>query len=171
MSPPIWLLDIDGVVNANKPGWGGPPHRISCAGLVIRWAPAMLRRIRMIHHDCAAQIRWASTWCGFPDQLTRLQLELQLDFPSAFGDRPVSKTWGDLKVEAALAVLAAGRRLVWTDDDEVAAARTLFPVLAQAEADGRALLIAPRSNRGLQPAHLDLIEAFVGSTVDSAVDR
>lgn len=158
--PPVWLLDVDGVLNASKPGWGGPPRKTSVAGLTIRWAPPLVARICALHDAGAVEVRWSTTWCGYPDQLADLGALFRLDLESAFGDRPMSKTWADLKVEAALSVLAEGRRLVWTDDDEVDAARRLFPELAAAEAAGIALLIAPRSNRGLQPEDLDLIETF-----------
>lgn len=90
------------------------------------------------------------------------------DHSRAFGDRPMSKTWAELKVEAALAVLTSGRRLIWTDDGEVDAGRRLYPGIAAAEADGRALLIQPVSRLGLQPGHLGLIEAFAASVPDVA---
>jgi hypothetical protein len=160
--PPIWLLDIDGVINANKPGWSAAPRKTNCAGLTIRWAPKLITRIFNLHHTGTVDVRWSSTWCGYPDQLAELQFRLGLHLKPAFGDRAASKTWGDEKVEAALEVLREGRRLVWTDDDEVDAGRELFPLLARAEKGGRALLIAPQSNRGLQPEHLDAIEAFSG---------
>lgn len=157
---PVWLLDIDGVINANRPGWSTAPRKVSCAGLTIRWAPTLIVRIRQLHRAGHVDIRWSSTWCGYPAQLDELSTRFGVEFPLAFGDRPPSKTWADLKVEAAIDVLSCGQRLVWTDDDEVDAARHLFPQLAEAEADGRALLIAPRSSRGLQPGDLDAIEAF-----------
>lgn len=157
----VWLLDVDGVLNANKPGWGAAPRKTNVAGLTIRWAPALVTRIYNLNHAGTVDIRWCTTWCGYPDQLGTLGRLLHLDLASAFGDRPMSKTWADLKVEAALQVLAEGRPLIWTDDDEVDAGRLLFPELAAAEADGGALLISPRSNRGLQPEDLDRIEAFL----------
>lgn len=158
--PPVWLLDIDGVINANKPGWSAPPRRVRIAGFMIRWAPALIDRIRELRRDGAVDVRWASTWCGYPTELDQLSACIGLRLDPAFGDRAASKTWGDEKAEAALDVIRQGRRLIWTDDDEVDAARDLFPLIAKAEADSRALLIAPRSNRGLQPAHLDQIAEF-----------
>ena len=158
--PPVWLLDIDGVINANRPGWGEAPRRIRCAGFVIRWAPKLLDRIRELHRTGEHEIRWASTWCGFPEQLDELSRHLGVQFERAFTDRPMSKTWAEMKADAALAVLAEGRRLIWTDDDEVPVAPGFYPAIAEAAADGRALLIAPKSNRGLQPADLDLIAQF-----------
>jgi hypothetical protein len=158
--PPIWLLDIDGVINANKPGWHAPPRRIRCAGFTIRWAPALITRIRELHRVGNHEIRWASTWCGYPEQLDELSRHLGLQFERAFTDRGMSKTWAEMKAEAAVAVLAEGRRLIWTDDDEVPIAPGFYASIAEAERDGRALLIAPRSNRGLQPSDLDRIAEF-----------
>ncbi len=161
---PVWLLDVDGVVNALNPGWGDTA-RAKCAGLTIRWAPDMVARIRALHASGLVEVRWSTTWCGFPDQLAALGALLDMHFESAFTRRPIPKTWADLKAEAAHMVLAEGRRLVWADDSEVGAARQLYPMVAAAEADGRALLVQPDSRSGLQPEHLDAIEAFVGLCV------
>lgn len=158
--PPVWLLDIDGVINANKPGWGAAPRRVRCAGFVIRWAPKLIDRIRELHNTGGCEIRWASTWCGYPEQLEELSNRLRLHLEPAFTDRPRSKTWADLKLEAAERVLADGRRLIWTDDDEAGIAPQFSAAVADAEQDGRALLVAPRPNRGLQPADLDRIAEF-----------
>lgn len=161
-TPPVWLLDIDGVINANKPGWGAAPRRIRCAGFTIRWAPALTVRIRQLHCSGAADVRWSSTWCGYPTQLDELASQLGLHFERAFTGRPDPKTWADMKADAAMAVLAEGRRLIWTDDDEAEIAAAFYPEVADAQHDGRALLISPRPNRGLQPDHLDRIAAFIG---------
>ncbi len=155
-----WLLDIDGVINANKPGWSAAPRRTHCAGFVIRWAPALIERIKALHRTGTVDILWASTWCGYPDQLAELSRRVGLPLNPAFSDRPASKTWAELKAETAVAALADGQRLVWTDDDEAGVAPDFYPALGAAVAEGRALLIAPRSNRGLQPEHMDRIEAF-----------
>ena len=156
------MLDVDGVLNANRPGWGAAPRKATAfadgTAWTMRYAPALIGRISTLVKSSAVDVRWSSTWCPHTDQLARV---FGLNFPAAFGDRPSNKTWAELKVEAATDVLAAGKSLIWTDDDEVDAARTLFPALANAEADGRALLIAPRSNRGLQPEDLDRIEHFL----------
>jgi hypothetical protein len=160
--PPVWLLDIDGVLNVFQPSWGVDLTRVK-VGFPIRYAQPLIDRIRAIHASGAVEVRWSTTWCGWPNQLDHLGQLFDLDLPRAFGDRPMSKTWGDLKVEAALAVLAEGRRLIWTDDGEVEAGRRLFPALAQAEAAGQALLIAPESVLGLQPEHMAQIEAFAAA--------
>lgn len=158
--PPVWLLDIDGVINANRPGWGGPPRRAVCAGYTIRWAPALIQRIKAVRAAGLADVRWSSTWCDAPADLAELSGRLGLYLDSAVAGPAPGQTWTAVKAEAAVAVLEAGRRLIWTDDEEVGIAPDRCPALGDATAGGRALLIAPRSGRGLQPADLDAIEAF-----------
>ncbi|WP_327011038.1 hypothetical protein OHA72_29485 [Dactylosporangium sp. NBC_01737] len=152
----VWLLDVDGVINARKPGWHAAPHhgRAYAAGTAwpMRWAPALTARIRRLHNSGAVEVRWCSTWCAWSDQLERLFRLPPL--PCAFtttADAPAAK------LAAARAVLAAGDHLIWTDDDEVP---TAGPLLDELTAAGRALLIRPDARRGLTPDHLDEIEAF-----------
>ena len=54
-------------------------------------------------------------------------------------------------------MLAEGRRLIWTDDE---ALPPPGPERDELTTDNRALLIAPRPARGLQPEDLDHIERF-----------
>ncbi|GAB7036280.1 MULTISPECIES: hypothetical protein [Catenuloplanes] len=163
MKQPVWLLDVDGVLNAARPGWdaeartgtaygGGHPYRLC-------WAPALINRIRALHHAGSVTLRWCSTWCADADQVERL-----------FGLPPLERAWTDpvdhgvapgVKLAAARAVLDRGHRLIWTDDDAVPAGG---PVHDELVAAGRALLIAPTATRGPQPAHLDEIEAFASDT-------
>jgi hypothetical protein len=159
-APPVMLLDVDGVLNGHPrhAGWNAPAVRLPVGP--VYYEPAAVDRIRTLHDSGAVEARWCTTWCDYPDQLARLARLLGLDLPMAFGDRPDDKTWGDLKLEAALAVLEEGRPLIWADDEEAAAARRLFPAIARAERLGHALLVTPVSERGLQPGDLDRIEAF-----------
>jgi len=64
------------------------------------------------------------------------------------------------KLAAARQVLNQGRRLIWTDDAEVP---TSGPVYDGLTVGDRALLIAPSPRRGLQPEHMDAIEAFIAA--------
>lgn len=157
---PAWLLDVDGVLNANKPGWGGPPARryVHAGGseYLLRWAPALISRIRLLHASGAVEILWATSWV---DHIATIEAALTLpSFPVAFSDvqpGPVD----DRKQQVALDLVSMGRRLIWTDDE--AFPETWTP-RAFLESAGH-LLIAPRPNRGLQPDHLDRIEAFASA--------
>src|SRR3954468_11461291 len=74
--PPVWLLDVDGVINVRRPGWGAPPfHDVAYTGDIgwrLRWAPALTARIRRLHREGVAEVRWCSTWCSWPDELVRV---------------------------------------------------------------------------------------------------
>ncbi|MEN3305778.1 MAG: hypothetical protein V7603_1980 [Micromonosporaceae bacterium] len=162
MTVPVWLLDVDGVLNAARPGWGAAPRRaVAFSGGMnwpIRWAPALLNRIRALHASGMVEIRWCTTWCPDAENLERLFRLPAL--PRALDMNPVPRgaEGQALKLAAAKRVLEdEGRYLVWTDDDAVPASWLLREELA---ADGRALLISPPPRRGLQPPDMDAIEEF-----------
>ncbi|MGX6604830.1 hypothetical protein ACWKSP_22280 [Micromonosporaceae bacterium Da 78-11] len=161
---PVWLLDVDGVINASRPGWGAAPtakqvwSSSSHREFRIRWAPALLNRIRRIHAAGLAEIRWCTTWCADADAL---EAALGLPhFTRAFTDPINGRVAAMAKLAAASQVLAEGRRLVWTDDTETPTEGELYERLTF---DGKALLIAPHPSRGLQPDDLDRIDAFLGA--------
>lgn len=159
--PPVWLLDVDGVVNAHKPGWGGPPRKRGCWSAsdayeyTMRWAPPLVDRIRALHKAGVVEVRWCTTWCPDAEALERLWS--LPTFVRAFTEHVKGEEASVLKVAAARQVLASGRRLVWTDDVEVPLWGELHDELI---ASGRALLIRPKASTGLQPEHMDRIEAF-----------
>jgi hypothetical protein len=158
---PVWLLDVDGVINVTRPGWSAPPHRAhTYAGGVewrIRWAPALVDRIRAFHTSGMVEVRWCSTWCPQAGQLERLFHLPTLGCALDVNPVPPSPENWVLKLNAAWAVLAECRALIWTDDDAIPGEG---PARDELEATGRALLIAPKSNRGLQPEDLNAIEEF-----------
>lgn len=164
---PVWLLDVDGVINTNRPGWGGPPRRSQVwsdtdrVSYLIRWEPALIDRIRSLHRSGKVEVRWCTTWC--PDAHRLEQLWRLPPLARAISADPMprgSECW-PLKLAAARAVLAEGRRLVWTDDDAIPLPG---PDLDELTASGQALLIVPKSNRGLQPEDLDRIESFIAAS-------
>ncbi|MBB4919727.1 hypothetical protein [Streptosporangium saharense] len=170
MNRPVWLLDVDGVINVSRPGWGDAPR----SGIAysdgeayrMRWAPALINRVRALHQADIVEIRWCSTWCADADQVERL-----------FGLPYLTRAWSDhlsgtaaaaAKLAAARLVLARGRWLIWTDDVEVP---TDGPVHDELTEGGRALLIAPSPREGLRPEHMDTIEAFASAVNTAAVDE
>jgi hypothetical protein len=162
MDRPVWLLDVDGVINVNRPGWGGPPRcgEAHTAGMVFRicWAPALIARIRALHDAGSVDIRWCSTWCCDADQLEHLFSLPRLG--RAWLDDLAGTAAAAAKLAAARRALADGKRLIWTDDVEVP---TSGPMYEQLTKGARALLIVPSPDRGLQSEHMDAIEAFVAA--------
>ncbi|WP_218061856.1 HAD domain-containing protein [Planobispora rosea] len=167
MNRPVWLLDVDGVINATRPGWGAAPRSATAySGDIayrLRWAPALIERIRALHRAGSVEIRWCSTWCADAEQVERLLALPRL--ARCWSDRPSADTAATAKLAAARDILAQGRRLIWTDDVEVP---TSGPIHDELTHDGRALLIAPSPGRGLQPEHLDAIEAFISAAAAEA---
>lgn len=162
-APPVWLLDVDGVINATRPGWGAAPRRAPVWSATdgrsypLRWAPPLVDRIRRLHDSGAVEVRWCSTWCPDADSLEQLwRLPVLVRALDADPMPRGAECWA-LKLAAARAVLAEERSLIWTDDEATPAEGPIYDELT---ADGRALLVTPLASRGLQPDDLDRIEEF-----------
>lgn len=165
---PVWLLDVDGVLNARDPGWDG--RRASGwaeAGhgrFHITWAPGLVERMRELGQSPAVEIRWATTWVPWIDQIEQLlglpHWPAAYDGPYEGAGPAVPTPWR--KLDAAHAVLEDERRpLIWTDDDAIPTDGDDFERLTIGRPS--ALLIRPAPHHGLQPDHLHAIEAFLRS--------
>ena len=159
--PPVWLLDVDGVINVRRPMWG--PQL--CRGVArsdgvdwpIRWAPALIARIRRLSDAGVVEVRWCTTWCPDADVLERLFGLPAYGRALTAAELDTAEETDPLKLAAARRVLAERRRLVWTDDTAVPAPG---PLVAELTAARRGLLIRPHPRRGLRPRDLARIEAF-----------
>ena len=168
---PVWLLDIDGVINAlNHDALPTRDWPSACWRSVeaesaheIRWpivaAQPVLDFIWVVHAEGRAEIRWHTSWQEFANNVSRSlglpEFPLQ---PAPEFDEPIGFTWW--KLPAARRVLAdEGRRLIWTDDD-VAEEMTRLE-RRELQATGRALLLCPDTMTGLRRRHLKRIEAFL----------
>ena len=165
----VWLLDVDGVINGSRAGWSRQPATATAYHLGnryrLRHEPMLLQRIHRLALSGLVKVRWSTTWNDAPGELSRVFPALG-PFPHAFEPRLPKYphlTYDELKVRAALDVLAAGDRLIWTDDSVVGPARNMYLPLTAAEARGQALLIAPNASRGLRPDDMDDIEAFAAA--------
>lgn len=166
---PVWLLDIDGVINATRPGWHRAPSRSTVVDSfgqpwVLRWEPALIDRIRKVHGGLA-EVVWCTTWCPDADRLERL-----------WGLPELRRSWTDhrhgyaaneAKRQAARDVLESGRRLVWTDDT---AFPSKGPFVDELHGMGDALLVKPDARRGLLGEDVDAIEQFLrGPLIDEQI--
>jgi hypothetical protein len=180
-APPVWLLDIDGVVNVLARG--GPPdcwpadawlQRTVRADvpdrgemtLPILAARPVLDFVARVHASGAAEIRWHSTWRAAA--VTALAPALGLPAVPI----SVAPEWAQTaamwwKIPAARRVAESGRRLVWTDDQ-----LTLYrgdvlsePDLTALDRWAGALLLATDARVGLTPDDLRRIEEFLNLEV------
>ncbi|MEV4756455.1 hypothetical protein AB0J86_15255 [Micromonospora sp. NPDC049559] len=176
--PPVWLLDIDGVINAvsRKPDRGVWPADQWITGEAnadgVDW-PILAARpvvdfIRETHESGRAEIRWHTTWqrdaanlaklLGLPEFPVQPCPEFAAERQLLAGAAPVGPTWW--KLPAAERVVGdEGRALVWTDDDarwelrdqDRDALSRLAPTL----------IVAPRTHLGLTRKQLRKIDAFL----------
>lgn len=173
MAAPVWLLDIDGVVNAAtmKPDrnvWPADQWRelkVDVRGhrLRVLVADPVLAFVRQVHDEQLAEIRWHTTWqddaAAFAQACDLPHLPVQ-DCPE-FSRLDRTRRW--FKLAAAERILMHEcRDLLWTDDDLAwemrragARAVTLMRQVARIE------LISPSPLTGLTPKHLRKIETFL----------
>lgn len=182
---PIWLLDVDGVLNAvvgyrkEYPAtWRNWEQQV-LGGFTITWSPDLMERINKLLADDLVEIRWLTTWreeanahlitpfgltemAVCPDEdLGRCQLNLDDEWSPHEG-KLSSYTWW--KFPAARFQHLEGRPLIWTDDDlqfEPNATKWV------AEVDN-VLAISPDTAVGLTPGDLDRIEAFCKECLSAA---
>lgn len=160
---PVWLLDVDGVINVSKPRWHEQPRSgyayAEGHGYKMRWAPTLVRRIEELRSTGLVELRWCTTWCYWADQL-----EYLWGWPHVARAFTGTETHPELvriaKHDAARAVVGEGRRLIWTDDVEVPTEGDLYDDLTFVGRRNGVLLIKPDGRYGLTPAHLELIERF-----------
>jgi hypothetical protein len=158
-SVPVWLLDVDGVLNANRPSWGAAPRQglVYADGIAwkFRWSPAVIGFVREVAHVGKVEIRWSTSWVRWSDSVEKCFALPSL--PLAFNADTPDVT--QAKIDAALSVVENERRpLIWTDDEVVPTSGVLRERLEAPAA--ASLLIRPLPKRGLQPEHVELIRAF-----------
>ena len=182
---PIWLLDVDGVLNAlpwrGATDWTGLPSkswddylvghaspdpadadRGPKGGYTITYSPELMRRIRELHESGAVEVRWLTTW----GRGANLELRELLDLPefvvagepdvlSGFAGAPAHRWW---KFDDARRVREAepDRPIIWTDDDLV----HVSEACEWAKAEG-VFAISTDDTRGITPVDFDNIVAFI----------
>lgn len=171
---PLWLLDIDGVINAVGRAYSRPwpvfksgqasPYSLldpDDRAYTITWAPALTSKIRELHESGAVEVQWLTTWgSGANVQLNELvglpAFEVAEEPDARSGKLPSFAWW---KFEAAKDVAAAnpGRKVIWTDDDLWSE-----PLATNFARDNGWLAIAPHTQHGLTPEHVAEIVAYLG---------
>lgn len=158
MTTPIWLLDVDGVINAvsrTAPATWDDWERLQARGYPILYSRTVVDTVARIHREGLAEVRWLTTWASHALPLA-MSLGITEEFVVAGAPphrEPVA--WWKLPVARAVHEREA-RPVVWTDDD-IAYSRE-----AQEWAAARSdvLALAPRTELGLTREHLAEITAF-----------
>lgn len=170
MPVPIWLLDIDGVLNAvggsqvyrNK--WGTAPwRRVSMrvgeeGPFLIRVAEPVIEFVRDVHEKGLAEIRWHTTW-----RTEAQKLADWLDLPAfpvhqapEYLFRHARGTWWKLP-GARRVVEEEEHHLLWTDDEIRYEVKPGDPVIYRPEN----LIITTDDRYGLSPDDLKRIKEYL----------
>jgi hypothetical protein len=164
----VWLLDVDGVVNVERPGRWLRLRRGTAQAegttWTLSWSPRLVKRLGRLHDRGAVELRWCTTWCPRAHELVRLFGLPRLD--RALTDAQFASSLiygpGQVKAAAALAVVEQERRpLIWTDDAEIPRSGPVRERLDRAPVPSH--VVIPDHRLGLQPADLQAIEAFIAS--------
>jgi hypothetical protein len=164
---PLWLLDIDGVINAysykNRPNrkekifseytqYSVPSNH----GMFYEFwvAQELTQKITEIHESKTVEIAWLTTWQSEANKNVASTLGLPTFPLAAQNNRLAYSPW---KKEAALEALELNRPIIWSDDDEIdKECKSLF------KADElEHLLVIPNPSLGLTPTHIEKIELFI----------
>ncbi|WP_191842044.1 hypothetical protein [Catellatospora chokoriensis] len=174
---PVWLLDIDGVINAvtdlpDRRVWPdqewvrtSAPSKHDLEWPILAATP-VLDFLRRVHEQGRAEIWWHSTWqhhsvnvgtaLGLPVWPVRECPEFgSQDTALATPLARTKQTWW--KLPAALRVLDEGRPLLWTDDD----VRHQLRAADTRPWGDRALVLAPPVEVGLTPRQLRRIDRWL----------
>lgn len=161
MNNTVFLLDVDGPINAAKPGWSCAPHKAWVYAkdkqkfYKMTWSHHLIEELRKFNRMYPDTIYWATTWCGSTDNLERAFKLPQLLSASSKAMN------GKTKLAHAMMVVNSGRRLIWADDEFVPLSGPGYDYLTK---DDRALLIRPKNtgkHQGLRPEHMESIYKFM----------
>lgn len=177
---PLWLLDVDGVINAVTrkpdrsiwPDWRQGTVASNDQRLGIWFSPTVIATIADMHATGQVEARWLTTWGSEANDDLRELLGLpfltvaaepprsvQGTHPSADAPSSMEVSWWKLAAAKDVSAAEPTRPMIWTDDD------LRFHRSAQAwgaECHDRRLLVAPPTAVGLTPRNLRTVRAFAG---------
>lgn len=183
---PVWLLDVDGVINAialqpEADSWPAPAwtHRLVTALDGRTWpilsAQPVLDFLIAVDRADRAEIRWHTTWqqsaverlgpaLGLPSWPIATAPEFTDFDDSGYAGRMAGPRWW--KAGAAQRVRTEEqRRLIWTDDD-LWAGRAL-PVVKHLMSDVLVCTVSPLPATGLTAADLAHIDLFLSRSAQT----
>lgn len=151
---PIWLLDVDGVLNALSHRNG--LVKTTVMGFPIRWSPEVIAKVSELSER--VEVHWCTTWSW--DAADKLAPVLGLpSFPVDAMPIPGKSnlSWEEdwWKFHVFKDYVRAGREVIWTDDD--------IPSLTLREYKDHetALVIRPNTRTGLTQHDLQKIEGWL----------
>jgi hypothetical protein len=156
---PIWLLDVDGVLNVVRMDLDGGYVRADTGYGPVNYHPAITARIAALHAGGQVDIRWLTTWM----ERTRYLAEavgLPANLPIIGRHLFFKGDWWKAVAAREVADQHPDRLIIWTDDD-------LNHSYGAGELDWvinrRMLRISPDHGIGLTAEHMTMIEDAVNA--------
>lgn len=169
-SKPVWLLDVDEVLNVNpgrgrslpfhvwpKDQWRERKVRSNGTQYTIIIAEPVLEFVRMVHEQELATIKWHTSWQHDVHDLARRFdlphlpiLDAETEF-AVWNQQRETVRGGWWKLPAVWREVDAGHKVVWTDDEVL---MWLTTEQYQALVAAGAHIIIPMMNVGLTPKML-----------------
>jgi hypothetical protein len=163
---PVWLLDIDGVINAyayeyrSRAVWDKVAKK-ELFPYSLWVADGLVEFINKMHSSNTVEMRWCTTWGNNANEhfapLFGLPEFVVCDMPEMHPQRTPDQSWKQVR---AREILTEGRRLIWTED-------TAIPVGFAEEIDHMdkdKLLVVPNPSIGLTPQDCVAIESFISGS-------
>lgn len=157
---PLWLMDVDGVLNAVNYEPLLYQRREVLNGFAITWTPEITDRIIALHNEGLVEVRWLTTWAELANEHIGPALGWPADLIVVASPYAGSRTeWWKLAYAIDLAV--DEQRIVWTDDDLSSDPDARSWLKQEDAAD--VLAICPDTRVGLTMEDVDEIERWLRS--------
>lgn len=161
MGKPIWLLDVDGVLNAviknnpTGPGMWTEWEKFKASnGFTLTYSPQLIKRMNDLVVADKVEIVWLTTWF---DQIDALPFTNWHGFRVGNTKDEYHNRLEWWKLPVAQRLWEPDRKMVWTDDD------INFDREARnwAGRQENVLAICPKTIIGITPKQMDMIEEFL----------
>jgi hypothetical protein len=164
MTRPVWLLDVDGVINAVRLDAPDGFERADVDGFAILYRPQVVERIDAMAAEGLVEVRWLTTWREHARDLEaalgmRHKFAIEVEERGDTSWQKPYRTWWKSTIAERIWYEDTARPIVWTDDD-LKWSRSNGDVVWLERVSAPLLTISPDETFGLTDYDLDQIGHF-----------